>query len=258
MGAIQHLRGDHHGNLHGDGALAIETLGIHVRNCDAQKAKSNNDVFKNALVSGYKPFRAVALPTSGPDQLGQPGTSEEPSPVPNEASHGPRTNTSRAFEGIIDPAVGELYRLRYGDAYWVVLMLPTGSFETVGMVGGIADTELVADHIPKCYLSNKGEKKIYGWADNYKDGGPFICRRTFPVMYLNGLDIPRHGVFEIPDGERFSWVPAKDLRPFNFVDSECQSAHGFRAAEDFHRRMNAIHENMARAEGCGNTGLLLK
>ena len=77
-----------------------------------------------------------------------------------------------------------------------------------------------------------------------QDGGPLILPATFPAMYLNGLNIPLQEVFEMPDGKRFSWVPIRDLRPFKFDDSECQSAHSFDAAEDFH----AIRESMARAE----------
>jgi len=251
LGAMKHLNGRAHGNLPKDGTVAIRTLGIRVRNCDAQRAKSNNTVFKNALADGYKPLRAVDLPASGPDQLGQPETVDEPRRVPDEASHNPRTDPPRAFQGITDPVVGQLYRSYYQDAYWAVLMLPIGSFEPVGMVGGIADTELVATYIPKCYRFDKQEKKIYGWADAYEDGGRLIRRRTFPVMYLNGLSIPVDREFGIPEGEKFSWVPARDLRPFDLADPECRSVHGFGAAQDFCERMKAIHGNMARAEGPG-------
>ena len=70
-------------------------------------------------------------------------------------------------------------------------------------------------------------------------------------MYLNGLSIPVDGEFGIPEGEKFSWVPARDLRPFDLADPECRSVHGFGAAQDFCERMKAIHGNMARAEGPG-------
>ena len=254
QGAMRHLWGKAHGNLPKSGDTAIEKLGIRVLNCDARNAEHNNRAFERAVADGYEPFRAGNPPTSGPNRLGQPETVEKPGRVPDEASHNPRMNTPSAFQGIMDPAVGELYRSYFEGAYWAVLMLPTGSFEPVGMVGGIADTEL-ADDIPKCYLSNKQERKIHGWADAYKDGGRRIRQRTFPVMYLNGLNIPVDGEFGIPEGEKFSWVPARDLRPFNFDDPECQSVHGFGAAQDFCERMKAIRGNMARAEG---RGMLLK
>ena len=256
QGAMKHLHGKAHSNLPKDGTVAIRTLGIRVRNCDAQDAESNNTAFKNALADGYEPFRAGDLPTSGPDQLRQPETGEEPGRVPDETSHDPRTNTPRkreAFEGITHPVAGELYRVWYDprNAYFAVLMLPTGSFSSVGMGGSIADTALLDRHIPTCYLSDKQERRIDGWADNHKDGGHLVHQRKFPVMYLDGLSVPRVGEFEIPDGALFSWVPAKDLRPFSFDDPECQSVHGFGAAQDFCERMKAIHGNMARAEGPG-------
>ena len=253
LGAMKHLNGRAHHNLPKDGTVAIRTLGIRVRNYDVQRAKSNNTVFKNAWDRGYKPFGARNRPTSVPDQPGQPETGEEPGRAPDEASHDPRTNTPRkreAFEGITHPVAGELYRVWY-DAYFAVLMLPTGSFSSVGMGGSIADTVLLDRHIPRCYLSNKQERRIDGWADNHKDGGHLVRHRKFPVMYLHGLSVPRVGEFEIPDGALFSWVPAKSLRPFNFDDPECQSVYGFEAAQDFRQRMMAIRENMAREEGPG-------
>ncbi len=50
-------------------------------------------------------------------------------------------------------------------------MLPTGSFEPVGMVGGIADTGSSLLISLSATVSDKQEKKIHGWADAYKDGG---------------------------------------------------------------------------------------
>ena len=257
QGATKHLNGKAHGKIPRGGDAAIKKLGIRVRNCDAQSAERNNTVFKNALADGYELFRAgrrEGLSTSGSDRLGQPEMVEEPGRVPDEASHNPRTNPPSGFQGIVDPVVGELYRSYFQGAYWAVLMLPTGSFEPVGMVGGIADTGLAAN-IPKCYDSNKQEKKIHGWADAYEDGERLTHRRKFPVMYLNGLNIPVDGEFEIPEGKLFSWVPARDLRLFDLADPECQSVHGFGAAQDFCQRMKAIRGNVARAEG---RGMLLK
>jgi hypothetical protein len=249
QGAMKHLNGKLHGNRPKDGATAIEKLGIRVRNCDAKKAERNNLEFNRALEAGYQPFRAK------PDRLGHPETGEEPGSAPDKASLGRRPTVQKqgAFEGIIDPVEGALYRVWYAGAYYAVLMLPTGSFESVGMVGSIADTGLAA-HIPTCYISNKQEKKIHGWADDYKNGGSLIRRRKFPVMYLDGLDVPLDGEFGIPKGNLFSWVPARDLRPFNFDDPECQGVPGFRAAQAFYQRM----EKMASAENYGNHGLSLE
>jgi len=100
LGAMKHLNGRAHHNLPKDGTVAIRTLGIRVRNYDVQRAKSNNTVFKNALADGYKPLRAGHLPASGPDQLGQLETVDEPRRVLDEASYNPRTDPLRAFQGI--------------------------------------------------------------------------------------------------------------------------------------------------------------
>lgn len=253
QGAMKHLNGKGHDHQRKSYDVAIQMLGILVLNCDAEKAKSNNAAFDRACAGGYQPFRGKNLSTFGPDQLGQLKTGEEPVRVPDEASHNPPTNAPRAFEGITEPTVGKPYRLRYRHAYYAVLLLPTGSFESVGMVGSITETVLAA-RIPTCYLSNKQEKKIHGWADDYKDGGSLIHERKFPVMYFDGLRVPLGGEFGIPKGNLFSWVPAGNLRSFNFDDPECRTVYGFEAAQAFCQWM----KNKAGAGSYGSHGLLLK
>ncbi|KAH8743627.1 hypothetical protein F5883DRAFT_655702 [Diaporthe sp. PMI_573] len=57
MGALSHLKGGDH-SCSPTRKNAIRYLGIYVNNCDAEKAKMNNDVFRKALIDGYKPFTA--------------------------------------------------------------------------------------------------------------------------------------------------------------------------------------------------------
>ncbi|KAK3305057.1 uncharacterized protein B0T15DRAFT_187976 [Chaetomium strumarium] len=248
QGAMEYLNGKRHGNLPKNSATAIEKLGIRVRDCDARKARRNNLAFNLALDAGYQPFRVK------PAHLSRPETGEQPGSAPNKVSHDHRPTIKKQgrFEGITNPAVGELYRVLYESAYHAVLMLPTGSFESVGMVGSIAETGL-AGYIPRCYRSDRQSKTIHGWADDYKDDGPLIHRRKFPVMYLDGLDVPLDGEFGIPEGNLFSWVPARDLRRFSLDDPECRSVCGFGAARSFRWRM----EKMADAQRHGSHGLLL-
>ncbi len=74
-------------------------------------------------------------------------------------------------------------------------------------------------------------------------------------MYLDGLSVPVDGEFGIPEGEIFSWVPARDLRPFDLADPECRSVYGFGAAQDFCERMKGHSREHGELEG---PGLLLE
>lgn len=119
-------------------------------------------------------------------------------------------------------------------AYCAALILPTRSFDPVGMVGGIAEMGL-ASYVPACYRSQT--KEILGWADDYEDGGPRVQLRKFPLMYFyDNLLIPLEGDLEIPKGNLFSWVPAKYLRAFNLHDPDFQSVRGLGAAQAFCQR----------------------
>lgn len=254
-GAIMHLNGKDHDQLPKDGALAIRQIGIRVQYCNAEKAKTNNVMFDQALAAGYRPFRASAR------EVG-----EEPEQVEQSASHDPRASTPptqarqekpEAFGGIMEPTVGEIYCVWYkpGRAYYAALMLPTGSFEPVGIAGDIAKTGLIT-YVPACY--RKLEKKILGWTHDYEAGGCRVHRRKFPMMYLEDhLNVPLDGEFLIPKKNIFSWVRAKDMRPFDLDSSECQSVRGFRAAQAYCKRMEAINKDRARGESFGGIGLLL-
>ncbi len=249
QGSSKHLNGKKHGYQRKDFDLAVQMLGILVLNCDAEKAKQNNLMFGRAWDAGYRPLGAHGPKASRTLEKTQDGTSHDrQSSVPTTTPA--RQEKPKCFEGVTEPTVGEIYRVWYKPkhAYYSALMLPTGSFDPVGMAGGISETGL-ASCVPACYHSARKTKVILGWAEGYEDGGPRVHRRRFPMMFFDdNLIIPLEGDLGIPEGKLFSWVFAKDLRPFNLDD---QSVHGSRAARAFCQRA----KKMARAESYESHGL---
>ena len=200
-GAAKHLHSIQHGNQTKERSKAVELLGYRVIDCDAAKAKLNNDAFNEALQQGYKPMNLNQLTKSarqsmGLDLTGTP-SSQKTSPV---ASHTISVSTpssqivaqdpaglSRPFPGIVDPSPGELYL-----AYWVpdkklyaVILLPWGDLGRAGMRGTLASSGLMTKP-PKCYVVDRITNEIKGWATGFENGGPYERRREFPVMYFDG------------------------------------------------------------------------
>jgi hypothetical protein len=239
LAAAKHLNGRNHGNLPRDWALAVSKLGIRVRDCTADMAKRNNEAFERALAAGYEPLNENRR--SGRESLnrqpqadsgGQDNTQDHPMRGANHCS------------GITHPTVGTVYRAWYAvaRAFYAVVLLPTGDFATAGISGSIKDTGLVKHpNRPACYLFNLITNTFSGWSDGYQDGGPFVSRRRFPVMYLlDSLDVPIEGEFPIPKGDLFDFVRATDLSPFSLDDPECQRARGYEAARAFLMRRDKI------------------
>src|SRR5262249_18284492 len=129
-----------------------------------------------------------------------------------ESGRGSNSEDTSIAEGIINPVVGRIYRALWKTtgAWYAVLLLPTGSFEPVGMTGEIADTDLVT-YIPTCFRSNKRAKKILGWSTGFEDGGPLVSKRRFPVMYFAADHyVPSNeGIPEFPEGSTFGWLDAQ-------------------------------------------------
>ncbi|KXX77562.1 hypothetical protein MMYC01_207018, partial [Madurella mycetomatis] len=262
QGAMKHLNGKGHDHQPKSYDSAVQMLGVLVRNCDAEKALRNNLVFDRAWAAGYRPLGARGSGTSATFEKTQVATSHDRQSTTPTATV-PRQERPRGFEGIIEPTVGEVYRVWYEPehVYYAALMLPTGGFEPVGMAGAIAETGL-ASYIPTCYRFDKQHKEIVGWADDYEVGGPRAHRRKFPIMYFDDeMDIPLQGDLGIPEGNRYSWVSAKDLRPFELGGQECQNVRGLRAAQAFYQRQRARtvqqhDDDMASNEGPRNSGPL--
>ena len=133
--------------------------------------------------------------------------------------------------------------------WYAVVLLPIGDFETLGMLGTIADTELTK-HIPVCYSSDK--KSISGWAEGYESGGPSVTKRKFPVMWFDDdQTMPLEGDFKIPLGNYFAWLPAGRLRAFGAYGPDSRPVRGYDSAKSFSERLKR------RSEGDNSVGALL-
>ncbi|KAM7203588.1 hypothetical protein V8F20_003883 [Naviculisporaceae sp. PSN 640] len=225
-GAAKHLHSAQHGNMSKERAQAVELLGYNIFDCDEAKMRQNNAMVEDAFQKGYKPLNLNQLTKAGRASLNLPGDSS-PSGTPSRAQTAISTNRAsnrdgsqtfsqertpastvnvqRTFAGITNPRPGELYL-----GYWptekrnyAVMMLPLGDLKVAGMQGRLEDTGLLEpSKVPYCYVYNNATK-TWGWAPGYEDGGPYVSKREFPVLYIDG----RSSV---------GWLRAKDLSPFHF------------------------------------------
>lgn len=238
QGGSKHLSGVTHGRLAKNHALAVQELGFRVLGCDKDKARRNNDAFDRASKAGYAPRKR---------RTDQARWQSQESDEPGDEQHGQQCQTHRhpganaaalqtrhlgkPFEGITDPSVGMLYRAWYrGKGFFAALMLPLGSFGSVGVVGEISNMLGQQRKAPRCY--GRSGERIIPWASGYEDGGPKFRERRFPMMYLeespelsfkDGLVVP----------PSLGWVEAKHLRPFDVNDPECRRTKGFSNAQAF-------------------------
>ncbi|RYO74332.1 hypothetical protein DL764_010857 [Monosporascus ibericus] len=151
-------------------------------------------------------------------------------------------------DSIIDPTVGNVYRAYWkpSETWYAAVVLPTGDFDSIGMLGSLTDTGLLK-YIPVCYCFDKSTRKITGWQKGYETGGLHATKRKFPVMYFDDtLTIPLRGDFKFPQRDLFDWVPAKFLRSFDFNDPESSLIPGYKSACDFRARMEARKEQQAQ------------
>lgn len=96
QGAAKHLCGPQHGIQPRSYELAIFHLGIMVLNCDVEKAEKNNNSFREALGSGYRPYNVRNIRAhKSPHRIGPKRGSPRPSrpnifracePAPNNYS----------------------------------------------------------------------------------------------------------------------------------------------------------------------------
>ncbi|KAJ9132138.1 hypothetical protein NKR19_g9404 [Coniochaeta hoffmannii] len=63
-------------------------------------------------------------------------------------------------------------------------------------------------------------------------------------MYLTDdcMEIPPDGELRLPGKELLAWVPAKNLRPFDFGDDQCRNVLGYQAARKFSDRLKATRK----------------
>ncbi|KAB5511599.1 hypothetical protein GE09DRAFT_1067655 [Coniochaeta sp. 2T2.1] len=254
MGAAKHLAGALHGGLSKTHATAVNKLGIQLLNCDSSKAKKNNEILRQALeteAETSKDFLPRSTQKSGKKQTKHSRDANGHQPSPAEAGR----PLKAAPVQVVDPAIGEIYRAYWKstDTWYAAVLLPTGSFDAVSMSGNLADTGLIK-YIPNCYQSNRNQ--IPGWTEAFQDGGPRVAERKFPVMYLTDdcMEIPPEGELCLPGKDLLAWVPAKNLRPFDFGDDQCRNVLGYQAARKFSARLKATRKRQGRHGGDGRGG----
>ncbi|KAB5546788.1 hypothetical protein GE09DRAFT_1060412 [Coniochaeta sp. 2T2.1] len=254
LSAMRHLSSKQlHGGLRQEASVAVQELGICVLNCDAARAKENNDVFAAALRDGYKVQKGISADDSGHRDLQaalrsqlenvsrtphEPATDED-EPVPPASRRSLKT-----FDGITDPVVGELYLASWhprgspsSPDWYAVVVLPIDSFEKVGISGSISETRLT-NYVPVCYESDRKTRTIIGWADDYKDGGPRATQRKFPVMYFDDdQTMPSKGDLPVPFPEFLDWLAASRLRAFGACGPDGSPARGYDTALSFKSRL---------------------
>ena len=256
QGGAKHLNGANHGWLPRDRALAVQEFGFRVLGCDKEKAKRNNDAFDRAIEAGYVPRKRHIDQAQGQHQESiepwdedhdqQRETDQDP-PIIKTDLQG-RRQRGKPFEGITDPTVGRLYRVWYrGKGFYAALMLPLGSFGTVGVVGDISNIDQ-QDKAPICY--RRSGERILRWASGYEDGGPKFRGRKFPMMYFeDSVDLSFEDNLVIPPS--LGWVAAKNLRPFDVVDPECQRTRGFKNAQIWLGRARILSATMLGGTSAG-------
>jgi hypothetical protein len=121
--------------------------------------------------------------------------------------------------------------------WYAMVILPIGDLEGLGISGSIYDTSLAKGHIPVCYKYNKQSRKIEGWADAFRDGGPRAADRKLPVMYFDDTQkLRRKNSLIDPDDSAFCWFPVRNIQPFS-KDSPTDDGpvHGYGLALSFNR-----------------------
>ncbi|OTA55089.1 hypothetical protein K449DRAFT_438919 [Hypoxylon sp. EC38] len=154
------------------------------------------------------------------------------------------TKTAPAFKGIINPTVGDIYKIEIGPikAGYAAVILPTGDFGEIGISRSIHDTRL-AKSIPACYRYDEQTMEILGWKKEYEDGGPRVTSRAFPVMFTDEIArIPLYGEFTALNA-RFDWVYAKSIRSLPLNEYSSRSTAGYQKAKTFSDRLRLWRES---------------
>lgn len=174
---------------------------------------------------GYKPNNTMR--TSAPRQE---GLKTEKSARKRTAKE-PNRKPLGMFEGIIDPAVGEVYHAWWNSVpkqndvstWYPVVILPYSGdcdWEEVGLSFNFWTSEL-AEELPACFkvakvTTDARETSLrLTWAQGYQDGGPKVRSRKFPCLFL-------HPPLKIPSADKewklgsqdrvLAFLPAEDLR----------------------------------------------
>ncbi|KAF2971838.1 hypothetical protein GQX73_g1752 [Xylaria multiplex] len=109
---------------------------------------------------------------------------------------------------------GEIYLVCYEDGKWYeAVLLPLGNFKDIGVTGSIDHiTRSSVMQLPPCYEYK--DRRIVGWADDYKEGGSSFDKREYPCFYLDSVQVPEPtDEFLSPDGNVYDWKTASQIQP---------------------------------------------
>ncbi|KAK0733211.1 hypothetical protein B0T26DRAFT_7372 [Lasiosphaeria miniovina] len=246
LGAAKHLNGRQHGNLNKDYSNAVKKLGILVQNCTEEKAKLNNQVLRDFLLTHQYQDDSHQVTQgenareshAGSAHL-QDDTNCQSSTSAAQAAHqdrheepkgkheNPKAKKSRDYSGILNPDVGKVYRAHHKGKVYTCLILPLGSFQSTGVEGDFYDSYL-AHEIPVCYdTTGKSGGAIIGWAAEYQDRRRSARGRRFPTLFFDHVEVPDEGHVKISDDRKaLIWVLASKLSSFDLDDPECRKAKG--------------------------------
>ncbi|KAH6976717.1 hypothetical protein EDB80DRAFT_739285, partial [Ilyonectria destructans] len=258
MSAAKHLNGRAHGKLPKDHEMAIKHLGVRVLNCSAKLAEENNRVCLMAYGTGYDPSKLRTRTKNKTSEsihvsplLGQTDQHVD-APLGNRGSacvngRGKSGRRPRKrFDGIVDPTPGGIYlgywsKSREWQAVLVLSGVATEQPIDIGFSGTIQDLGLT-EQLPPCYTYDP-QTGILDWQEDYKDGGPLVTERQFPVMYFDGLDFPSES--------SVGWVAANDLQSVDTQDSSFELTPHFKSVLEFletQRSKQAENSNLENVE----------
>lgn len=217
QGAAKHLRSKAH-NVEGNIQTAFDRLSIQVLNCwDELMEKHNAMVSKKLKDGSYVPPKGDRTAAKDMIELwntNNPGRGETPPPqslVPavaagNEGDEGPsiqpatpRARINRNRAPVITP--GEVYKGYCGSSWRLVVALPIGSLEQVGLGGSLEDTGLL-DVLPEGVTFDHMTGEFSRASSSAEDERV----RLYPIMHFNGDPFPEGSdvnVLEIEDLELF-------------------------------------------------------
>lgn len=207
QGAAKHLHSPQHAKLERRHDLAIEKCGFLVKDCTAEIAKKNNDVFKEALKQGYKILNSNRKKTEGqPSTAGPSNLDRDGSKPANSAAQMKQGELHEItpIDSVVQPQAGKFYQgfWQSNKKWYPLIVLPIqldGSLSSVGIQEKLHKTDLF-QQIPKCYRVNQACLQIEGWQPAYQDNGPKVKSREFPVMFFDKTPYS------------LGWLPAQKLR----------------------------------------------
>ncbi|KAG8409443.1 hypothetical protein J3459_017516 [Metarhizium acridum] len=229
-GARRHLR-RHNMNESKTAAVKVKMFGVRVLNCTQDLAREYNDAifphFKGNTWSSKQKQKAAARETnqSNGDDDSVYNLYSTPTRAPLQSLIPPARRSSRRCASshtlgtghwenrITNPKVGEIYCVtpHRDDRTYAVIVLPIGSFESVGIPGmSILGTNLLEEGRRKSHAIDPITGG-YIWSPGYEDGGIREDEREFPVILFDNSLFPQKA--------SYGWVMAADLQVFDAEDT---------------------------------------